>query len=535
MAQRSSAAAPALGVGPDLAAGSALRRRIAAELDRLEVLTTTNPHAAFTPAADLERQARHAGAVGLEMRARLVQADVLGRIGKTAAGGQLLRQVNAWAVEERDDYVLARSHRLLATFFDRIGDFAAGLEHALRAVELLSGDVPLRLRADHVFCLAMALLRLHSFDEARERYRAVLDIAEELGDDLLAVKVLNDFAWLEDEAGDSKRSMELALHMKAFADGRGITMNAACLDTLAHAQFQLGQYEQAIETLRPILEDPALATRETEGLAEALRTAAAAQRRVGDHAGAQTTLSVCLRMCEERHLADVRVQVLLEQADVFAAEGRFREAYEQMRLFHDESEELHSAEREARSRTLQAVFEIAEARREEQRFRELALEDALTGLRNRRYVDAELPALVRAAADGETPLALALVDLDHFKRINDTLSHAVGDEVLCRVAAILDSTMGERGFAARMGGEEFLLVLPGVAEAEAHLFWEAARIQVGSYAWQALTAGLPVTVSVGGTSVAPGRATMSTLLGQADRNLYVAKRGGRDRVVTDSD
>ncbi|HYL72519.1 MAG TPA: GGDEF domain-containing protein, partial [Candidatus Dormibacteraeota bacterium] len=174
-----------------------------------------------------------------------------------------------------------------------------------------------------------------------------------------------------------------------------------------------------------------------------------------------------------------------------------------------------------------------EARREGERFRELALQDALTGLHNRRYVDGRLPALVRAAANGGEHLAVALVDLDHFKRVNDPLSHAVGDEVLRRVAMILEQAVAEHGFAARVGGEEFLLVLFGVSPQEAAECWETVRENVRSYPRQSLTAGVPVTVSIGATTLVAGRATQAALLGAADRNLYVAKRGGRDRVVND--
>ena len=92
------------------------------------------------------------------------------------------------------------------------------------------------------------------------------------------------------------------------------------------------------------------------------------------------------------------------------------------------------------------------------------MRDPLTGLHNRRHVDSRLAELLAEVERHGTPLTLALIDLDHFKRVNDTRSHAVGDEVLRVVAGILDAAAGsvEGGLAARIGGEEFLLVLPGV-------------------------------------------------------------------------
>jgi diguanylate cyclase (GGDEF)-like protein len=135
---------------------------------------------------------------------------------------------------------------------------------------------------------------------------------------------------------------------------------------------------------------------------------------------------------------------------------------------------------------------------------------------------------------------VALVDVDHFKRVNDSCSHEVGDRVLQAVAELLDGmappgTDGDDvSFVARMGGEEFLLVLAGSdpAAAEAHL--ESVRRTVAAHPWAELTGDLPVTVSIGATSAA-GLAdpTPADLLGRADRRLYEAKRAGRNRVVGD--
>ncbi len=108
-------------------------------------------------------------------------------------------------------------------------------------------------------------------------------------------------------------------------------------------------------------------------------------------------------------------------------------------------------------------------------FRERGLRDALTGLRNRRYVDNELPIWITQAINENTALAVALLDVDHFKEVNDGFSHAVGDQVLCRIAELLTETVAQAGLTARMGGEEFLLVL---AVADAGDQYEALRKRI---------------------------------------------------------
>jgi diguanylate cyclase (GGDEF)-like protein len=241
-------------------------------------------------------------------------------------------------------------------------------------------------------------------------------------------------------------------------------------------------------------------------------------------------------LCDERGLAGVRVRVYAEQAELHAATDDYRSAFEEYKRFHAAAEELRSSQQEARAHTRQVMFETAEARQDAERYREQARRDPLTGLHNRRHVDEQLPvAIGRAAATG-MPLTVALVDLDHFKRINDTFSHDVGDQVLVTVAGLLTAALAavsETGFAARMGGEEFLLVLPGVAAHEAWHRLEHVRIAVASHAWQAVTGGLPVTVSIGAAVAGRiGDDLPAAVLAAADRNLYAAKDSGRDRVVT---
>jgi two-component system cell cycle response regulator len=507
--------------------------RLAAELDLVELVPFSDAEAAFAPALSLERRARDLGDESLRRRAQLIQADVLGRKGKHTASGQLIREINDWAEVNGDTHVLARSHRLLATFFDSMGDMPSAWTHAVRAVELVDDTMSDRLRADHLFGLGVALVRTGACDAARERYRTALQLAEHLDDTYLRLKLLNNLAWLEEEAGDVHRSMEIARRMRSFATKHHLDLDAACLDTIAHAQLMLGKYAEAERTLKPILDDADLESGDSEGVAEALRTAASAQRLQGHTGSAQATLNRCFRFCEARGIGLIRVEALQEQAQLYAEQGDFERAYQQYIEFHDADIALRAADREANARTLQAVFETTEARLEGERFRELALRDALTGLRNRRFVENDLSAsLVRALEESQS-FSVALVDLDHFKLVNDQYSHATGDQVLRRVADVLAAATVESGWTARMGGEEFLLVFPGDRLEAAAARCEEIRQAVESFAWASIAPGLGVTVSIGVTELTVARSTQAALLGQADRNLYVAKYSGRNRIASD--
>ncbi len=158
-----------------------------------------------------------------------------------------------------------------------------------------------------------------------------------------------------------------------------------------------------------------------------------------------------------------------------------------------------------------------------------AVQDPLTGLGNRRALERWLAEHQPRAERGE-PLSLLLLDLDHFKQVNDLFGHDTGDEVLRRVADVIRRHCRSGDLAARYGGEEFLLALAGAPPAEAAGLAERLRASVAAQAWPMLKPGLAVTVSIGVTHAAEG-ADASALLTLADQRLYTAKIEGRNRVV----
>ena len=162
--------------------------------------------------------------------------------------------------------------------------------------------------------------------------------------------------------------------------------------------------------------------------------------------------------------------------------------------------------------------------------RELATRDALTGLLNRRamveLLGREHPRIER----GQGPLAVALLDIDLFKRINDNLGHGVGDEVLRRFAAILKAQLRAADALARWGGEEFLLLMPGTHLDDARLVLDRLRRAVhASDEFAAVAADLKVTFSAGLVEVGEGE-SQDAALERADRALYQAKERGRNRI-----
>jgi diguanylate cyclase (GGDEF)-like protein len=159
-----------------------------------------------------------------------------------------------------------------------------------------------------------------------------------------------------------------------------------------------------------------------------------------------------------------------------------------------------------------------------------ALTDGLTGLPNRRAIEDTLKRMVAQADRAGAPLGVVLFDLDHFKQVNDLYGHEKGDEVLSAVGVTIAGSLRSSDFAGRYGGEEFILLLPGTNTDDAVTVSEKLRLSLSSIE----VPGVPrsITASFGVAAMPADGSEPSSLLRTADRALYLAKAGGRDRVAT---
>ncbi|MCK5931012.1 MAG: diguanylate cyclase [Fulvimarina manganoxydans] len=157
-----------------------------------------------------------------------------------------------------------------------------------------------------------------------------------------------------------------------------------------------------------------------------------------------------------------------------------------------------------------------------------ATTDPLTGLSNRRDFERRLETLLEKAGKTDSPVSLLILDIDHFKTVNDTLGHEAGDRVLVRIADVVRERIGNDHLAARYGGEEFVVAMPDTDTGEATAVAECLRTTIERATHPSPGNGLRVTVSIG-VSTVTGR--FEDAFRTADRALYAAKSGGRNRVV----
>lgn len=242
----------------------------------------------------------------------------------------------------------------------------------------------------------------------------------------------------------------------------------------------------------------------------------------------------------KQYVAEDRAEVrkILEEAvrtgKPFQFQGRIRRADGEIRHVksHGSIEMTRAGKAVGIFGTVQDVTETVENSRILEAARSaaerVANTDMLTGLPNRRHTLACLEKALVAARDHGAPLAVAIFDIDHFKRINDTHGHAVGDDVIRRVAQRAKAALRDEDMLGRIGGEEFVCILQQSSAQSADIVAERVRkaVEVGT----AADKGLPKSTISVGLAVYDGEADVEELLHRADKALYVAKREGRNRL-----
>jgi diguanylate cyclase (GGDEF)-like protein len=230
-------------------------------------------------------------------------------------------------------------------------------------------------------------------------------------------------------------------------------------------------------------------------------------------------LNLCLYYIAERH----QKSMLLHSKSFDVCHGVVQSQYEIINKSEGTDDSLQQL-----AVTSARLYELAEER--ERLYRHQASTDALTGVFNRRYFNEQGAAMINQLLRGG-PLSLLMVDLDHFKRINDSYGHAVGDLVLKRVAALCQQTLREQDIAARLGGEEFGILLPATSPDGAARLAERLRGTIAAEQVE-LPNGerIQVTASIGVATIGDELQSMEALMAACDMALYEAKRGGRNRV-----
>lgn len=517
-------------------------------LDFIEPRTRFETHETFEKSAAVEH---FAGRLDLErerLRAQLVAADVHIRIGQFELGMSAVEAIRAWAMAHNDTYLLARCSRMTSLMAWRVGDSAAALEAAIPGVQLLGEDAPAAVRTEHRMALADSLASCGLYDAAIDEYDMVISQCVAHGNSELRTTAYNNMAYFFIQADDLTSALAMARKVEEYEAATSRPLPAAWEETVAQVLLATGDYEGVLSRLEKLCTSRTVDYHQQMAVAEAHLTSAQALRHLGRAGEAAQRLAICESLIESTCYNALRVGALREKAELAALREDYALAYRLEKEAFAETFNARTRQREAQARSLALMAGVDDAQAESLRYRQLSLLDPLTGLGNRRFVNDTLQGRIDYAAAHDAGVAVGIVDLDHFKRINDTCGHAVGDDVLQMVATILRdgmtsqagnrpaedivelSVQHEAPYAARLGGEEFLLVVPCKEAHKARELMESALKRLREYSWKGAASGLVVTASIGLVwTDQPVKA--SAVLKQADDLLYRAKESGRDKIV----
>ncbi|MFO1270918.1 MAG: GGDEF domain-containing protein [Rubrivivax sp.] len=425
--------------------------------------------------------------------------------------------------------------RALSIAHEHMGAIEDSLAAALQAEEVARALAdPPRLAAA-TLAAAVALSRAGETAAGLERYREVLAFYEAAGDHFGAMQLRNNIGIALKNLGRHEEALEPLRRAASDAADLGDSgARAVALSNLAEPLARLGRLAEALaaadEALAGLLK---AGYRAGETHVRALRGQLLAALGDADAAAAEFehTLALAEAIGSRNHVARAHLGL----SALHKAAGRFEQALRHHEAYHAAERAQFNEDSARRLRALQVRFDLGRVQHEAARLRAsaetLAAEsrtDALTGLANRRALEERLAAAF-AAPGAVGGMAAALVDIDDFKQVNDRHGHALGDEVLRRVAALLARHAGAGTLAARQGGEEFCVLFTGAPDAAAAC--EAMRAATEAADWAALQPGLRVTLSIGLARAEEGAADPAALLAAADRRLYAAKRQGKNRVV----
>ncbi|WP_027888134.1 tetratricopeptide repeat-containing diguanylate cyclase [Meiothermus taiwanensis] len=452
-----------------------------------------------------------------------------------------------------------------------LGNHQEATKYFLRSLALKRELGDRLSEAETLNSLGLVYLEIGDFSGAAQLYRESLALMQAQGDRQGQARVLSNLGTVFQRLGRLQEALDYHQQALALADQLGSPqVRAACLENLGRAHAALGHLETALG----LFQASQGLYQESGNRLGALSTLLQVGSLLGRMGQSAAAIQILQRGLEQAALLGPQ-KLLLEYhqaiADVFEAQQKLELALYHLRRGLEIERRLHKEQQAQKTTALLAGFQVEKARQEAEierlrntelarANRELALaierlkeanaeksrlldklrqqsaelerlarQDPLTRLHNRRYLEENLEREFAAAKRYKLPISVALVDIDHFKQINDTFSHQIGDDVLRIVGQILEAGCRGVDFAARYGGEEFALVFPQTSLPGALVACERIRQRIEQHNWAALHPDLKVTVSIG-VSSDPSLPNHEKLLAAADEQLYAAKRAGRNRV-----
>jgi diguanylate cyclase (GGDEF)-like protein len=463
---------------------------------------------------------------------------------------------------EHDLYHQARVLNNLGIVYGRLSAPHQALHHYERGLQI-SKDI-----GDEHYCLRIrsnigtTFIEMRDYARSQAQFKLLLEHHHDTPDRQQASYLYNNLGYAQvmlaqemppsqarvELLQQSRENIEQALRISEQTHSLGDLCEI--LSSLATVQRCQEELSEALRTLK-ILQNHAHASENQRHLGIALCELGQVYDQMGDFGQAKLHFEASLEVLERSQTFSELYVAQQKYSQILENHGYFAEALTQFKAFHQLDQKVrseaastqlelmtsrlaleqaqHDAElQRLRNQELSLLNEQLEA--QSQAFEHLSNHDPLTGLANRRLLDERLNFLFEQAQSTGEPLTVVMLDIDHFKQINDQFSHRIGDQVLAQIAQFLREHTRSRDLCARYGGEEFVLLAWRLPAARAWEFCERLRLTVQDFDWGSLATGLNVTLSIGYTSDTQVN-DFGLMLSSADALMYQAKLAGRNRVL----
>lgn len=431
-----------------------------------------------------------------------------------------------------DKYMIGQIQSILGRIYWHIDDFPTAMDYYLNGLKLVQAENHPDLEISLINGLGMVQYGLENYPAALGYFKDCLDKAN-----------VDDFVG----RGDANNNIAYVLHL-LDRDPEALPYALAGLDlfnqigtyvgklhtlhTVGSIYYALGNYDQAMAYLQQGLD---LSRKNNSQLLELTYIIEITHiHQVYGHLDqAEKELLQGLQTAEQINSLTNISRIHERLVEIYKIKEDYRSALSHLEIFHETYKKIFNDKSDRRIKNLEILNQVELARKQADLYKELAGTDFLTSLLNRRrFFEIAENTLLQAIGD-HSHLAIIMLDIDHFKNVNDSYGHKVGDEVLAAVAARIKKSLRQGDIAGRYGGEEFvILVVSSPPEFCPHIA-ERIRQAVSGQSIHADQASLSVTISVGVASLEPGRPmSLEALINCADQAMYLAKNQGRNRVVT---
>jgi diguanylate cyclase (GGDEF)-like protein len=509
-----------------------------------------DPAGALATAVECHEVARSLEDPALCARARALQGAVSLHRGDLSGALDLVFDAEGYCDQGEDVAARAEVAALKAQISFFTGSYTDALQHAETAVALSdrAGDLDLRIAMRRGTCMVLGNIGVPDLGARIEQLLKLTRLSGNRWEEAIS---RNDLATYHQENGDlfaAEREIERALEAAHSVDSQNHFALGLIHSTRADIRLLAGRAEQALADA-----EQAIAFLTERGdpnpyvLAATVRAEVQARMALGAFDDARQSGEDVLAWLDDR-LPHTRSLILSTLASALREAGRVEEAYDALARAAELERQAFRELSELQLRLERATLETTAARREsdalalknrelshahaelehragelerlQAQLRDQAERDWLTGLHNRRYLARELDRLTEQEIP--VPVSVAVLDLDHFKSINDRFGHITGDDVLVRVAGLLCDTLRASDIVVRSGGEEFVIVMPLTDAPAATACCRRIHQAIHEERWEHLAAGLTVTASVG-VATTQDLGALDTLVKLADGRLYEAK------------